>query len=262
MNKSVILSMCILILLAVPAVVMAAPMGEENATIGNESNATMMPDNMTGNQTTNNTLVDVINQNQNLTILATAINATNLTETLSTGGPYTVFAPDDEAFQALGNDTLDQLLNNTTVLRQILLYHVVQGNYTSEQLLNMTQQQTMNQTQNMTQQQDMTGNQTMNQTENVTQTMTQAQNTTQLQTLLGENLTVSLNQSTSQLMVNNASIVQPDINASNGIIHIIDKVLIPENVTISAMTTDNQSSSNEATLSVDGNTMIWVNRIA
>ncbi|WP_301662364.1 fasciclin domain-containing protein [Methanoculleus frigidifontis] len=272
MNKLVFLSMCILVLLIVPAIVMAAPMGEENATMGNESNVTMMPDNMTGNQTENNTLVDVINQNQNLTILATAINATNLTETLSTGGPYTCFAPNDEAFGALGNDTIDQLLNNTTVLRQILLYHTVQGNYTSEQLLNMTQNQTMNQTTDQTT--NMTQNQTENMTpqQNVTQTMTQAQNATELQTLLGQNLTISLNQSTGMLMVNNASVVQPDINASNGIIHIIDTVLIPENMTLSAMTTanqtvdnmtaENQSSYNGPTLSMDGGVMTWINRVS
>ncbi len=85
-----------------------------------------------GNQTENMTVAEVIDEEQNLTILSTAINATNLTETLSTGGPYTVFAPDDAAFEALGNDTINQLLNNTDQLTAILQYHVVEGNYTTE----------------------------------------------------------------------------------------------------------------------------------
>ncbi len=256
-----------------------------NQTMGNATG------NMTGNQTMGNatgnmTLVDMINQDGNLTILAQAINATNLTETLNTSGPYTVFAPDDAAFEALGNETLDQLLNNTDQLTAILQYHVVEGNYTSEQLLNMTQNQTANMTQNqtanmtqnqtanmtqnqtanmtqnqtanMTQNQtanmtqNQTANMTQNQTANMTQTMTQAQNMTALRTLLGENLTVSLNQTTNQLMVNNASIIQPDINASNGVIHVIDQVLIPPNMTIGNMTAGNQTMGN-ATGNMTGN---------
>ncbi|MDN7023307.1 fasciclin domain-containing protein [Methanoculleus sp. FWC-SCC1] len=335
MHKSVfLLSTCILFLLAAPAIVMAAPMGEEDAAMDNEAitivgqeltianqtetaaanqtaaNATtanvtenqtvnqtqnMTQQNVTQNQTENNTLVDVINQNQNLTILATAINATNLTETLSTGGPYTCFAPNDEAFGALGNDTINQLLNNTTVLRQILLYHTVQGNYTSEQLLNMTQNQTMNQTmnqtqnqtmnqtqnqtmnqtqnqtanqtQNMTQQQNVTQNQTANQTQNMTpqqnmtQAMTQAQNATELQTLLGLNLTISRNQSTGMLMVNNASVVQPDTNASNGVIHTIDRVLLPPGMTmIRGAAAQNQTMDNESIVIVGNqSTLVIVN---
>ncbi len=313
MKKYAVLTLCILFLLAIPAVATAALVGEANATMDNQTmgnatgnmtgNQTMgnatgnMTGNMTmGNATGNMTLVDMINQDGNLTILAQAINATNLTETLNTSGPYTVFAPDDAAFEALGNETLDQLLNNTDQLTAILQYHVVEGNYTSEQLLNMTQNQTANMTQNQTQAQNMTGNMTQNQTANMTQnqtqaqnmtgnmtqnqtanmtqnqtqaqnmtgnmtqnqtanmtqTMTQAQNMTALRTLLGENLTVSLNQTTNQLMVNNASIIQPDINASNGVIHVIDQVLIPPNMTIGNMTAGNQTMGN-ATGNMTGN---------
>jgi uncharacterized surface protein with fasciclin (FAS1) repeats len=265
--------MSILLLLMASATVSAdifdGPTIGENATMDNVSNVTTMPGNATenqtvaGNQTANMTIVEVIGQQQNLTILATAINETDLVGTLSAGGPYTVFAPTDEAFQALGNETVDALLNNTTRLTAILQYHVVEGNYTSQQLMellqqNMTRNQTMNvtgnqtanQTENMTRNQTMnvTGNQTTNQTGNMTQnqtmnmtgnqTMNQTENMTQqqaavmLQTLLGPNLTVSLNQSTGQLMVNNATVIMTDINASNGVVHVIDAVLIPpENVT-------------------------------
>ncbi|WP_241648099.1 fasciclin domain-containing protein, partial [Methanoculleus taiwanensis] len=164
--------------MVIPAIAVAAPMGEGSAATGNESitivvndtNATaanqtagnQTMDNQTmgnvtnqtmGNQTGNMTLVAMINQDQNLSILAQAINATNLTGALQTGGPYTIFAPNDAAFEALGNETINQLLNNTDQLAAILQYHVVEGNYTSEQLLNMTQNQTQNQTANMTQNQ-------------------------------------------------------------------------------------------------------------
>ncbi|WP_128694523.1 fasciclin domain-containing protein [Methanoculleus taiwanensis] len=268
MNKYAVLSMCILVLLAIPAVTTAALVGEENATMDNESNMTTMPGNMTGNQTANMTLVDVIGQNGNLTILAQAIGAANLTEALQTGGPYTVFAPNDEAFQALGNDTIGALVNDTANLTMILQYHVVEGNYTSEQLLMMLQNQTVNQTDNVTQNQ--TVNQTVNQTDNVTQNQTMDQNmtpqqaTVMLQTLLGENLTVTLNQTTNEVMVNNATVVTADLNASNGVIHIIDAVLLPPNMTIESMTADNMTADNQtapkgATFSLDGNTMTWIN---
>ncbi len=230
--------MGILIVLMASATASAAVFGEDNATMSNESNMTM-PDNVTGNQTGmmeanqtgNLTVVEIIGEEQNLTILSTAINATNLTETLSTGGPYTIFAPTDAAFEALGNDTINQLLNNTNQLTVILQYHVVEGNYTSQQLMemvqqnmtaenqtmgnvtgNVTQNQTMgNVTGNVTQNQTMgnaTGNVTQNQTANITGNVTG--NETMLQTLLGENLTVTLNQTTNELMVGNASITMTE----------------------------------------------------
>ncbi len=175
------LCMCILLSLMVPAIALAAPMGEENVTVTPEDQEQME----------NVTIAAVIAQEENLTTLATAVNATNLTDTLDTGGPYTVFAPTDEAFQALGNETLGDLLNDTGTLGTILQYHVVEGNYTAEALLNMTQQQNM----------------------------------TMLQTLAGQNLT--LKQVDGRLMVDNATVVQADLNASNGVIHAIDAVLTP-----------------------------------
>ncbi|WP_164913741.1 fasciclin domain-containing protein, partial [Methanoculleus taiwanensis] len=121
------------------------------------------------------------------------------------------------------------------------------------QTANMTQNQTQNQTANMTQ------NQTQNQTANMTQTMMQAQNMTELRTLLGENLTVSLNQTTNQVMVNNASVIQPDINASNGVIHVIDQVLMPPNMTIGNVT-GNQTVGNESvTITGNESTLVVVN---
>jgi uncharacterized surface protein with fasciclin (FAS1) repeats len=60
----------------------------------------------------------------NFTTLLAALNATNLTDTLKGEGPFTVFAPTDKAFEALPKGTLQALLNDTSALKKILLYHV------------------------------------------------------------------------------------------------------------------------------------------
>ncbi len=144
--------------------------------------------NMTGTEA--DTVVQVIEGNQNLTVLARALNATNLTGNLSAGGPFTVFAPTDTAFAALGNGTVEELLNDTANATPILQYHIVPGLYTSQQLMNMTE----------------TGNAT-------------------LPTLLGENVTIT--REGGAILINNATVNATDINADNGIVHTIDAVLIP-----------------------------------
>ncbi|MDN7023310.1 fasciclin domain-containing protein [Methanoculleus sp. FWC-SCC1] len=224
---------CILFAFGLTAAATALPMGDENATADNASNVTIVSENMTENQTGNMTVAEVIGEEQNLTMLATALDAANLTIPLQTGGPYTVFAPTDEAFQALGNETIDQLFSNQTELEQILLYHVVEGNYTAEQLMNMTG-----------------GNQTddgdiFSFLSGLFGGDNQTENATELQTLGGENLTIT--QENGQVMVNNASVVQADLNASNGVVHIIDQVLIPQNATVTGQTnmTQNQTAGNE-----------------
>jgi len=75
--------------------------------------------------------------------LVQLINAAGLQETLSTKGPYTVFAPTDEAFQALPTGTVETLMNNTTELRRILSYHVIDGELMEQDLANMTSFQTL-----------------------------------------------------------------------------------------------------------------------
>jgi len=114
--------MCIFVLLAVPFAVTAALVGDEDATAE--------PGNETG-QMGNVTVAGYIAQDENLTKLAEALNVTGLYDTLDSEGPYTVFAPSDDAFDALGNETVDRLFNETTDLTSILWYHVVEGEYTS-----------------------------------------------------------------------------------------------------------------------------------
>ncbi|TNC70981.1 fasciclin domain-containing protein [Rubellimicrobium roseum] len=118
------------------------------------------------------------------TTLAAAVEAAGLTETLSGEGPFTVFAPTDEAFAALPEGTLDELLANPEQLSSILTYHVVSGEVTSDQL-------------------------------------TEGQEVT---TVNGAPATITLEGGP---MINGANITQPDVQASNGVIHVIDAVILP-----------------------------------
>lgn len=75
--------------------------------------------------------------------LAQALEAAGLIEALKGEGPFTVFAPTDEAFAKLPAGTLDSLLANTEKLKQILLYHVVSGNVKADQVVTMSSAKTL-----------------------------------------------------------------------------------------------------------------------
>ena len=75
--------------------------------------------------------------------LVRLINAAGFNDSLAKGGPYTIFAPTDKAFEALPTGTIDSLLNNTTELRRILSYHVINGEVTEQDLANITSIQTL-----------------------------------------------------------------------------------------------------------------------
>ena len=126
--------------------------------------------------------------------LATALGEAGLVDALNGEGPFTVFAPTDDAFAALGDATIANLLeeDNRDLLRAVLTYHVVPGRLTSAELAR-------------------------------TRTLT---------TLSGQRLDVSF---ATELRVDEASIVQGNIEASNGVIHVIDSVLMPETRTIPAI---------------------------
>ncbi|NLN08326.1 MAG: hypothetical protein GX186_01730, partial [Methanoculleus thermophilus] len=142
-------------------------------------------ENVTGNMT----LADLVGENENLTTFAGLVETAGLTETvLSTGGPYTVFAPSDAAFEGLDEDLFNLVSNDTEMLDALLMHHVVRGNYTVEDL-------------------------------------NAAGNETALETLSGENLTVEA--ADGSLAVENATIAVSDLVAENGVIHIIDVVLLP-----------------------------------
>jgi len=140
------------------------------------------------------TIVDVAAANGSFDTLVAAIQAADLVETLSAEGPYTVFAPTDEAFAALPEGVLNKLLlpENKDVLTQILTYHVVEGAVMSSDIVSGT-----------------------------------------ASTVGGQEVTVTA--ADGSVMINEATVVQADVVASNGVIHVIDAVLLPPDVDPAAL---------------------------
>jgi uncharacterized surface protein with fasciclin (FAS1) repeats len=126
--------------------------------------------------------------------LVSAVKAAGLVDALSGPGPFTVFAPNDEAFAKLPAGTVETLLADIPKLREILTYHVVSGNVRAADVTKMTQG----------------GEQPM------------------VATLQGSSLRIKMNGFLNKTpYVNDAKVVATDVIASNGVIHVIDKVIIP-----------------------------------
>ena len=140
------------------------------------------------------TIVDIAIADGSFDTLVAAVQAADLAETLSAPGPYTVFAPTDEAFAALPEGVLDALLlpENKDVLTQILTYHVVSGEVPSS-----------------------------------------AVETGLVPTVEGASLDVVADGS--GVTVNGANVVATDVMTSNGVIHVIDAVLVPPTVDPAAL---------------------------
>jgi uncharacterized surface protein with fasciclin (FAS1) repeats len=121
--------------------------------------------------------------------LVAALNAAGLVDTLKGPGPFTVFAPTDDAFAKLPAGTLESLLKpeNKAKLKAILTYHVVPGTVPSTEVVKMKEAPTVN----------------------------------------GKPLTISAGGG--HVMINAANVVTPDIPASNGVIHVVDSVILPPN---------------------------------
>jgi uncharacterized surface protein with fasciclin (FAS1) repeats len=138
-------------------------------------------------------VVDVVQANPSLKTLASVIDETDANEVLELQGPYTVFAPSDDAFNALPAETRQRLLQpeNRQQLAQILFYHVVPGQVSANQL--------------------QSGN---------------------VKTLEGANVNVKVDQTANSVRVNDATVTQADIPASNGVVHIVDRVILPPNFNI------------------------------
>jgi uncharacterized surface protein with fasciclin (FAS1) repeats len=131
-------------------------------------------------------VVDVAAANGSFKTLTAALKAAGLDKALASEGPFTIFAPTDEAFAALPEGTVEELLKpqNRAALVKILTYHVVPG-------------------------------------ENTSKTLTSGE----AETLEGAAVEVKV--SSNGVMVNDATVVKADIQASNGVIHVIDKVIMP-----------------------------------
>ena len=118
--------------------------------------------------------------------LVAAVKAAGLVETLSGPGPFTVFAPTDEAFNKLPKGTVEALLQDKNKLTAILTYHVVSGKVLAADVMNLTSAKTVN----------------------------------------GQEVSIMVKDG--KVMLDNAQVVKTDIVCSNGVIHVIDSVILPK----------------------------------
>ncbi|WP_375340934.1 fasciclin domain-containing protein [Lyngbya confervoides] len=134
------------------------------------------------------TIVDIASSSDVFETLVAAVKAADLVETLSGEGPFTVFAPTDEAFAALPEGTVETLLKpeNKDVLTKILTYHVIPGSVTSDQVTSGS-----------------------------------------VPTVEGQSVEIDVDASSGSVKVNGANVVKTDIAATNGVIHVIDAVILP-----------------------------------
>jgi uncharacterized surface protein with fasciclin (FAS1) repeats len=116
--------------------------------------------------------------------LVTAVQAAGLAQTLSSPGPFTVFAPTDEAFARLPAGTVENLLRDKAALTRVLTYHVVAGRHPAAEVITKSS----------------------------------------LQTVQGQSVRIDARDG---VRVNEAHVIAPDVVADNGIIHVIDRVILP-----------------------------------
>jgi uncharacterized surface protein with fasciclin (FAS1) repeats len=135
----------------------------------------------------NPNIVVLASQTPELSTLVQALQAADLVSALEGNGPYTVFAPTNDAFAALPAGTLENLMKpeNKQQLIDILTYHVAEGNVKSGDLSNNMMVKTLN----------------------------------------GKELKIMLNGD--QVMINGATVKMPNVEASNGVVHVVDKVIMP-----------------------------------
>ncbi len=143
-----------------------------------------------GASTGTENLVALAAANGSFKTLTAALKAADLTTTLEGAGPFTIFAPNDQAFAALPQEALQELLKpeNKALLVKILTYHVVPGKVTSSDLKSGA-----------------------------------------VKSVEGGSINVKVDSATG-VTVNEAKVIQPDIQASNGVIHVIDKVILPPDI--------------------------------
>ncbi len=131
-------------------------------------------------------IVDTAVQAGSFETLATALQAAGLVETLKGEGPFTVFAPTDEAFAKLPEGTIESLLENPEQLAAVLTYHVVPGKVTAEQVVGLSEATTV------------------------------------------QGSPISIEVVDGSVKLNSSStVVTTDVQASNGVIHVIDTVILP-----------------------------------
>ena len=130
-------------------------------------------------------VIETARESGHFSMLITIVQETGLIDTLSSDGPFTIFAPTDDAFAKLSKKTIDHLLQDKERLTEILTYHVIQGRISSQEV----------------------------------------QQIGKAQSIQGSQLIFD---ATNSITVNKSTIIKSDIQCDNGIIHIIDEVLIPK----------------------------------
>jgi uncharacterized surface protein with fasciclin (FAS1) repeats len=131
------------------------------------------------------TIAEIAAGDERLTTLVTALSAAGLVDTLNGEGPFTVFAPTNDAFAALPEGALEGLLADNAALTQVLLYHVAPGRFMASEVVSLTEANT------------------------------------------AAGKMVKISSSNMGVMINDARVVITDIEASNGVIHVIDSVMLP-----------------------------------
>lgn len=130
-------------------------------------------------------IVDLAVADGRFTKLVAAVQAAGLVDTLKGEGPFTVFAPTDDAFAKLPEGTFEALAADVPLLTDILLYHVVPGKVMAADVVTLTS----------------------------------------ADTVLGQPVTIKVEGD--KVMINDATVLITDIEASNGVIHVIDTVILP-----------------------------------
>ena len=130
-------------------------------------------------------LVETAIEAGNFKTLVKAVQEADLVDTLSSEGPFTVFAPTDDAFAKLPEGTIESLLKDKEKLTNILTYHVVPDKVMSDDVIKIKNAKTVN----------------------------------------GKELTID---SDNGVKIDDATVIKTDIECSNGVIHVIDSVLLPE----------------------------------
>lgn len=132
------------------------------------------------------TIADIVAKNPQFSTLLTALKAAGLDQTLAGKGPFTVFAPTNEAFAKIPKETLDALLKDKARLTKVLTYHVVAGSVKAADVVKLSSTKTV------------------------------------------EGNTVAITVKDGKVVLNgNSTVTQTDIEADNGVIHVIDTVLLP-----------------------------------
>ena len=152
------------------------------------SNSTIKTASYTMESTKSMDIVETAVSAGSFNTLATALTEAGLVQTLKGEGPFTVFAPNDAAFGKIPNETLNGLLKDKSVLTSVLTYHVVPGKITASDIVKMDGRK--------------------------------------IKTVNGKDLTIKVKEG--KVYVDDAQVIATDVTASNGLIHVIDSVVLPK----------------------------------